>query len=86
MLYWYVILFNLGECKEYYEDPWIFGEEEETEDSADNEGDADESGSGEGSGGAVGKYICLKPLSLIIKCKRNYQISSGRHHLMVRLN
>ena len=51
----------IGECKEYYEDPWIFGEEEETEDSADGEGEADESGSGEGSG-AVGKKPIAQPI------------------------
>ena len=54
---------EIGECKEYYEDPWIFGEEEETEDSADGEEEADESGSGEGSG-AVGKKPRLRILSV----------------------
>ena len=53
-------MFDVGECKEYYEDPWIFGEEEEAEDSAEDEGgEADESGSGEGSGGEVGEKICI---------------------------
>ena len=57
-----LIDYKIGECKEYYEDPWIFGEEEETEDSADGEGEADESGSGEGSG-AVGKKPRLRILN-----------------------
>ena len=49
---------HTGECKEYYEDSWIWGEEEETEDSEENESDSDESGSGEGSG--VGKKVCFQ--------------------------
>ena len=55
-----IIKYDLGECKEYYEDPWIFGEEEEANESSDSEeGAADESGSGEGSGGAVGKTVSI---------------------------
>ncbi len=56
-----------GECKEYYEDPWIFGEEasgdEATEESeADEEEGEEGSGSGEGSGekGTVCKKVAVR--------------------------
>ena len=47
-----------GECKEYYEDPWIFGGEDDTNADESEETppqDEQESGSGDGSGDEVSK-------------------------------
>ena len=51
LAYLYIAIW-IGECKEYYEDPWIFGDEEEPEAPEEEENESEDSGSGNGETGS----------------------------------